>query len=75
MISLDFQRLVKRRAERLCRPALSLFGGRYFVGGYCASRYIKVTIWAQVQGAAGLKLLLLVPEVMPSDTAHATASA
>ena len=39
------------------------------------SRYKKVTIWARVQGASGLKLLPPVPEVMPSSTAQATASA
>ena len=39
------------------------------------SRYKKATIWARVQGTSGLKLLPPVPEVMPSLTAHATASA
>ncbi len=39
------------------------------------SRYKKVTIWARVQGASGLKLLAPMPEVMPSSTAQATASA
>ena len=41
---------------------------------YCA-RYRKVTICPRVQGASGLKLLPPVPEVTPSFTAQATASA
>lgn len=39
------------------------------------SRYIKVTICARVQFMSGLNVVLLVPFVMPSLTAHATASA
>ena len=33
----------------------------------------KVTIWARVQFAAGLKVVVLVPSVMPLVTAHRTA--
>lgn len=39
------------------------------------SRYKEVTIWARVQEALGLEVLAPMPEVMPSSTAQATASA
>ena len=68
----------ERRAERLCRSALHFMQGYssfIYFEGYCASRYMKVTIWARVQGALGLNVVALVPEVIPSATAQATASA
>ena len=61
-----FDQLCKPREEGTAVPfpPPSVLG-RYLVGFYCASRYIKVTIWARVQFAFGLKLLPPVPAVMP----------
>ena len=39
-----------------------------------AARYRKVTICARVQGSFGLKVVSLVPVVMPSQAAQMTAS-
>ena len=60
-------------AGRQSRPAR--FFRIHALGIYCASRYMKVTIWARVQFALGLKVAAVVPEVTPSDTAQATAPA
>ena len=62
------------------RPPLywGLFRGHIFCkefSTHLASRYRKVTICPRVQGVSGLKLLPPVPEVTPSFTAQATASA
>ena len=54
-------------------------GGWTDAGSVCAFYAIvlqmKVTIWARVQLSAGLNVVLLVPLVMFSFTAHRTASA
>ena len=42
---------------------------------YFMQRYRKVTIWARVQFALGLKVVAVVPAVIPFSTAHRTASA
>ncbi len=40
-----------------------------------AARYRKVTVWARVTVISGAKVVALVPEVMPFETAQRTASA
>ena len=68
-------------ASGLCCIAggLSAMGEWTDAGSVCAFYAIvlqmKVTIWARVQLSAGLNVVLLVPLVMFSFTAHRTASA
>ena len=44
------------------------------ISGVPLARQRKVTICARVQETLGLKVVSDVPEVMPSSTAHSTAS-
>ena len=72
------QRSVKAKSLSAALSDVCLWG---HVSGFCCSashflqRQRKVTICALVQSASGLNVVLVVPLVMSSLTAHSTASA
>ena len=72
-----FDKLNRRPAAGGCGPSVLYFTSvrLCFYAAQARSFHRKVTIWARVQGASGLKVLALVPAVMFSFTAQATACA
>ena len=61
--------------RKACPLRCPMFTYVVMSAAYFLQRQRKVTIWALVQSASGLKVVLVVPLVMPSLTAHSTASA
>ena len=64
-----FQKWMGRQSAD-CRPDIFLNGRRIYSA---KARHKKVTICARVQSLLGLKVVALVPPVMPFSAAHRTA--
>ena len=65
-----------RLAERMIQgfPYIEVRHSVFDTAYFTKKRYRKVTIWARVQSALGLKVVSVVPLVTPLATAHMTAS-